>query len=95
MTAIVGLSAEQLEVLRNENESFRVALESWVTDSGPHAWNVWQKGFHQLAREFSDDAEAAPPGDMPSATWSRQMWGEVTEAVYGSDWKKILQRRNA
>ena len=44
--AFAGLTTEQLDSLCAANSTLRAALESWIVEGGPYAWNEWQRGFH-------------------------------------------------
>ena len=86
-----GLTTEQIDELRDEHVTFKGALAAWTAD-GPWVWNVWQRGFHLLARRFVDIDEAAvAPSATTSTQWALIMWREISEAVHGPEWKSILR----
>ena len=91
--AFAGLTTEQLDTLCAANGTFRAALESWILEGGPYAWNEWQRGFHQLARRYSArDPEAVPPVSVAPAQWALQWWNEASEAIYGPEWRGQLRK---
>ena len=89
--APTGLTTEQIDELRNEHVTLKGALAAWTAE-GPWVWNVWQRGFHLLARRFVDIDEAAvAPSATTSTQWAPGVWREISEAVHGPEWKSILR----
>ena len=91
--AFVGLTTQQLDAFCEDHVTLRAALENWSARSGPHAWNMWQKGFQQFVRRYrGQDPAAALPVAVAPATWALQQWTEVSEAIYGPDWRTMELR---
>ena len=94
--AFVGLTTQQLDAFCEDQETLKAALENWTVRSGPHAWNVWQKGFHQFVRRYRGrDPAAALPVAVAPATWAFQLWTEVSESMYGPEWRTRGLRTDA
>ena len=86
-----SLTSEQVDVL-SEEASFRDALTRWITEYGAAVpWNVWQRGFAALRPRYVGRAEALPPLSMPYVTWCQSLWCELSEGVYGSEWRRTLR----
>jgi hypothetical protein len=90
-TLTMELTTEQVDALSTE-PSFRDALNRWISEVGtPITWNFWQKGFAMIrARYEGRDAEASP-GSAAFSTWCWSLWYELSEGVYGLEWRKLLR----
>ena len=92
----LGLTAEQLDAYCASSYTLEGALEAWTSQYGPHQWNVWQKNFFVFVRRYEGrDPQAACPEELSSSRWAVQVWKEVSEAVYGPEWRTLTLRKSA
>jgi len=91
MTALAALTSEQVDALSKE-ASFKDALHSWIVGTGTAInWNSWQSGFALLRARYERIDAAAQPGSLAFSTWCQRLWYELSEGVYGPDWKDLLK----
>ena len=86
-----SLTSEQVGVLNTE-ATFRDALYRWIVENGTAIrWNLWQSGFALLRTRYEGRDAAATSGSLAFSTWCQGLWFELSEEVYGPDWRKLLK----
>ena len=82
------LTPEQLDELCRA-ATLREALVEWLLSEGETAWNDWQRGFAAIRTRYRGvDPEAEAPEQIAYSTWSRHLWNELSEEVFGPDWRE-------
>ena len=86
-----SLTSEQVDVLSAE-ATFRGALYRWIVETGTAIrWNSWQSGFALLRTRYEGRDVTATSGSLAFSTWCQSLWLELSEEVYGPDWRKLLK----
>ena len=88
MASRAPLTPEQLDELCGA-ATLREALVEWLLSEGEAAWNDWQRGFAAIRTRYRGvDLEAEAPAQVAYSTWSRHLWNELSEEVFGRDWRE-------